>query len=427
MDNSSNAIQLTAELLGLNDIEIQGIKLTSDNTVLIRVKSTKAEVSCHRCGNPTKPYGRGRTLQLRHLPILGKETIIEITPPRGLCEQCDDKPTTTQTLSWYRRNAHHTTACEQHILLSLVHSTLVDVSVKENISEEAIQLIVDKNISENINWREIKILGMIGIDEISLKKGHKDFLSLVTSRSNGKIIILAVIKGREKAAIKVFFESIPEKKRKTISAVCCDMYEGYINAAKEIFGKSIPVVADRFHVAKLYRGCLVTLRKKELARLRKELSEEEYQTLKLGISILVKKKECYSKVEKQELEKLFKYAPVLKAGYRFARQLTAIFNAQHRKLTATTKINQWIDEVKNSNINCFNGFIETLEKYRDEITNYFIDRDSSGFVEGFNNKVKVMKRRCYGIFNIKHFFQRLFLDLSGYRLYFENQGVIAMS
>ena len=50
----------------------------------------------------------------------------------------------------------------------------------------------------------------------------------------------------------------------------------------------------------------------------------------------------------------------------------------------------------------------------DEITNDFLDRQTSGFVAGFNNKIKVIKRRCYGILNVKHLFQRIHLDLSGY-------------
>jgi len=49
----------------------------------------------------------------------------------------------------------------------------------------------------------------------------------------------------------------------------------------------------------------------------------------------------------------------------------------------------------------------------DEITNYFVDRNNSGFVEGLNNKIKVLKRRCYGIFNLRHLFQRIYLDLEG--------------
>ena len=47
----------------------------------------------------------------------------------------------------------------------------------------------------------------------------------------------------------------------------------------------------------------------------------------------------------------------------------------------------------------------------------FVHRDSSGFVEGLNNKLKVLKRRCYGLLNLGHLFQRIFLDLEGYRLF----------
>ena len=53
----------------------------------------------------------------------------------------------------------------------------------------------------------------------------------------------------------------------------------------------------------------------------------------------------------------------------------------------------------------------------DEITNDFLDRQTSGFVEGLNNKITVIKRRCYGILNVKHVFQRIYLGLSGYALF----------
>ena len=50
----------------------------------------------------------------------------------------------------------------------------------------------------------------------------------------------------------------------------------------------------------------------------------------------------------------------------------------------------------------------------DIIANHFIARNNSGFVEGFNNKVKVLKRRCYGLSNVTRLFQRLMLDLTGF-------------
>jgi len=58
-----------------------------------------------------------------------------------------------------------------------------------------------------------------------------------------------------------------------------------------------------------------------------------------------------------------------------------------------------------------------LNNWQDEITNYFHHRYNSGFVEGLNNKIKVIKRRWYGLLNVKHLFQRLYLDLEGYRLF----------
>ena len=51
----------------------------------------------------------------------------------------------------------------------------------------------------------------------------------------------------------------------------------------------------------------------------------------------------------------------------------------------------------------------------DLIANYFVEHQSSGFVEGLNNKLKVLKRRCYGLGNVVRLFQRLMLDLEGYR------------
>jgi transposase len=78
---------------------------------------------------------------------------------------------------------------------------------------------------------------------------------------------------------------------------------------------------------------------------------------------------------------------------------------------------KWMGKVRKSGLKCFDSFLGTLEDWLDEITNYFINRLTSGFVEGFNNKVKVLKRRCYGITNLTHLFQRLYLDLEGYRLF----------
>ena len=73
--------------------------------------------------------------------------------------------------------------------------------------------------------------------------------------------------------------------------------------------------------------------------------------------------------------------------------------------------------MRRSSVRCFDGFLKTLNLYQEEISNYFPARYNSGFVEGLNNKLKVIKRRCYGLLKREHLFQRLYLDLFGYTLY----------
>ena len=73
--------------------------------------------------------------------------------------------------------------------------------------------------------------------------------------------------------------------------------------------------------------------------------------------------------------------------------------------------------VREQGLTCFEPFLKTRANFFDEITNFFVHRLTSGFVEGLNNKIKVLKRRSFGIFNLGHFFQRLFLDLEAYQIF----------
>jgi len=210
----------------------------------------------------------------------GQEGIHRIRLARYLYTHCKGNPATTQELTWYEPRSPHTIAYEEHVLRELVHSTVSDVSIKEDLGYEAVMGIIQRHIQTEVDWSEIERLDVIGINEISLKKGHKDFVTIVTAYTESNIIILAVLKGREKSTVKAFLSSIPKRLMKTILVVCSDLYEGYINAAKEVFGKGIPIVLDRFHIAKLYRKGLDELRKREMKRLRKELPKEEYKKLK---------------------------------------------------------------------------------------------------------------------------------------------------
>ena len=194
------------------------------------------------------------------------------------------------------------------------------------------------------------------------------------------------------------------------------MYDGYVYAALEVFGPGA-VVVDRYHVAKLYRKPLDALRIKEMERLKTELDAIEYAKLEGMMWILRKKHECLSAKDKSALDLLYRYSPLLKKAHRYALKLTSIFNTHSSRKSGLAKFGRWINAVEKSGLSCFSTFISTLKKYMPFIANYFKARKNSGFVEGLNNKIKVIKRRCYGLSKVKTVFQRLFLDLQGFEIY----------
>lgn len=193
--------------LDIEDVKIEAVEFTPKNGIIITVTSTVEGTHCHRCGKKmTAAYGYGREITRRHLTILGKPTYIRITPKRYQCSYCGDHPTTTQKLSWYDARSPHTKAYETQLLLSLVNSTVVDVSIKEGLGYEAVQGIIDRGVSEKVDWKEFKDLEQVGIDEIAAKKGHQDFFRIVTTRlGTGATRVLGVLRGREKATVKQFF------------------------------------------------------------------------------------------------------------------------------------------------------------------------------------------------------------------------------
>ena len=85
------------------------------------------------------------------------------------------------------------------------------------------------------------------------------------------------------------------------------------------------------------------------------------------------------------------------------------------KATGWRRIRLWRRRVIKHGLRCCDAFLKLLDTWLDRIANSFVNAQTSSFVEGLNNKLKVLKRRCYGLRNVARFFQRLTLDVAGYR------------
>lgn len=404
--------------LDIESLEIITQSVDRKGNIVLEVVSKNDYSTCHKCGNPaTKRNGKAPTRLVRHLPIFDTPVYLKIRPVRYLCEHCDDRPTTTEQYDWCDRNASTTKGLEEYLMRQLIHSTIEDVSKKEKVTCNVVQTIIDRQIDTKPDWNKIKTIITIGLDEIALRKGHQSYLTVVSAKSkDGRLYIIGVLNGRSKEDVQSFLGSIPAHITETITSVCMDMYDGFVNAAIEVFGVQ-SIVIDRYHVAKLYRKPLDKFRIREMARLKAELDADEYAKLEGMMWILRKQHECLSDADKEKLQLLYHYSPELNKAHRYALKLTQIFNAHGSRKSGMAKISRWIKSVEKSDLTCFSSFIKTLKKYQPYIANYFKERKNSGFVEGLNNKIKVAKRRCYGLAKVGTLFQRLFLDLQGYECY----------
>jgi transposase len=401
-------------------VEVIDVQINKHGDYIITVKSTQTGTLCQHCGQRiTKSNGYGREIELRHLPILGRRVYIRLRPKRYECPHCGGK-TTTQQLDWYEVNSPHTKAYDRYLMLQLVNSTVEDVSRKDKVGYDAVDGAVERCIQTGVNWAEFAELEVIGIDEIALKKGRRNFVAIVTTQqADGRVKLLGVLADRQKETVRQFLEHIPKRLRKTMKQACTDMWDGYVNAVEE-FGAahsevSIEVVIDRFHVAKNYRECVDQVRKQECRRLKKELPEPDYEELKGVMWIVRKNNDSLTPNERKKLRRLFEFSPELKLAYSFREELNSIFEMLLTKEEGKERLLKWRDKVQRSALTCFDKFVKTLNNWLDKISNYFTDRRSSGFVEGLNNKVKTTKRRCYGILRVTTLFQRLYLDLEGYQ------------
>jgi transposase len=193
-EKERQAVHKTFEIpLDIPDVTIEKTATNRYGDIVITVQSTIDGTSCHQCGNRiTKVYGYDREIIIRHLSILGKKTFIRIHPVRYQCQSCSGRPTTTQKLSWYNPRSSYTKSYEDSILLLVINSTVHDVCLKEQVGYESIMGMIDRHIQSEIDWNTVPRLDIIGVDEISLKKGHKDFVAIITGRVNKKTFILGV-------------------------------------------------------------------------------------------------------------------------------------------------------------------------------------------------------------------------------------------
>lgn len=243
-------------------------------------------------------------------------------------------------------------------------------------------------------------LRRLGMDEISLRKGQRDYVVVLVDLDKNELV--GLVESRKHKDIKEVLKSFGDEVLSQIKEVSIDLSGNY----RGLVGKVLPdadIVADRFHVMKLVNEELNRARnaeKKAINELEDEAREEELQTvLKDSKYAILKPEERLTEQQKIKLEQVKQAFPKLAEMHRQKEAFRTIFEDGKDWIDGVFKLLDWLKDAQKT----FRDSAATIGRWFEEISNYFESRTTSGAVEGINNRLKLIKRSGYGFRNFANF------------------------
>ncbi len=260
------------------------------------------------------------------------------------------------------------------------------MSREEELSWDQVQGIFNHRFNQKkADWGDVTRLS---IDEISQRKGHQAFATVVCDIDRGKL--LEVIDSHvQEDSIRILKQQ-PIELRERVQAVSVAMWGGFPKVVREVFPNA-HLVFDRFHVMKPVNEALNKIRKQTEMTLR----GSKFLLLKNGINL--------KQEERIKLARILAHSKRLKIAYALKEEFRELFETGTTVEDGKAQLLQWLRKARI--VYC--DVLTTIRKHLDGICNYFLNRTTSGVMEGINNKLKLIKRQAYGFVNFDNFRARL--------------------
>jgi transposase len=255
----------------------------------------------------------------------------------------------------------------------------------------------------------VRPIRALGIDELRLKKKTGQYVAVIVDHTNARV--LEVLESREKCVVLAYLaRAKSEGVLAHVVEVTTDMWDGYVEAARAVFGMGLRITIDRFHVMKNFQDRLTAARRE----IQRKLPKEEAKALKGTRWLWLTNEENLSAEERAELARLQQRFPLLGQLRQQRERLRALFEDRtiHTAAAGAKQLRGWMREARALGLQALDAFCQTLENWLDKIANYFVARASNGRTEGFNTGLRAILWRAFGMVNFEHFRLRV-LDRFG--------------
>ena len=260
----------------------------------------------------------------------------------------------------------------------------------------------------HLDWSSVKALEMqymreqlrrmpprrpkvIGIDEVSLRHGYT--YRIVVSDLVRQRPIWFGGKDRSESSLDDFFGWLGPSRSSGIRLAVMDMWKAFANSTKR-HAPQASILFDKFHVMRHLGEALDKVRKSEYARLsgrdRRFIKGQKYTLLSNWDNLTIS--------GRASLKLLFKANKRLNTAYLLKESFGQLWSYQ-REGWARRFFDQWRDALKWQRLPFYEKFAVMIERHWDGIAAYCKPENkvSLGFVEGLNNKIRVIQRRAYGL------------------------------
>ena len=269
--------------------------------------------------------------------------------------------------------------------------TIKDVAKELKLDWHSVKALEEEYMQEQLRRNPVAGPRVIGIDELSLRKGHT--YRIVVSDLERSRPIWYGGKDRSEASMDMFYEWLGSKKTRKIRLAVMDMWKAFEKSTGK-HAQGAAILYDKFHVMRHLGEALDKVRKMEYAR----LSERDRSYIKGQKYTLLSNREHLSLDGRKALKKLLKANKRLNAAYLLKETFGQLWSYQSEGW-AKRFFENWKQALKWQRLKPYERFAEMIERHWDGIAAYSRPENkvSLGFVEGLNNKIRVIQRRAYGL------------------------------
>jgi transposase len=354
---------------------------------------------CNGCGQPVDEVHDVAERWVRDLAVFDAETWLLVHRCRVRCPACGPK---LERLAWLAKYARLTQRLADSVGRLCAVLPIKHVADHFGLHWDAVKAIDKAYLGKRLGPVDLSDVEVIALDEFSIRKRHRYATVIVDPRTKR---VLWVGRGRCREDIRPFFEMLGPTGRRRVRAAVMDMTNAYEQEIRAQCPQA-EIVYDLFHiVAKYGRDVVDRVRVDEANRMGAD--KKARKVIKGARWLLLRNRENVDKPEDRvRLNELLRANKKLMTVYVLKEDLKHLWD-YCLPGAALRFFHQWYSRAIRSRIGPLKTFARRLKTYLPGILAHCRWPLHTSFLEGINNKIKVIKRMAYGFRDDEYFFLKI--------------------